>query len=153
MPGGEGQQARAPGQLVCDLIRAIFDGRTGDVLAVTHPGVVWRPVTRPGLSAYHGHAGTIRMVADLTAAYGLSQPEIIAVTEDRPGRVTVEARNVRRTSDGEIVTPLIACVFTLEDGLVTSMESSYTAGPPARVPGERAAPGGRKSPNDITVST
>jgi hypothetical protein len=136
MPGGEGQQALTPGQLVRDVITAIFDGRTDDVLALAHPGVVWRPVTRPGLSAYHGHAGTVRMVADLTAVYGFSQPEIVAISEDVPGKVTVEARNVRQTSDGETATPLTISVFMLEDGLVKSMESGYAAGPPAGMPDE-----------------
>jgi hypothetical protein len=126
MPGGEGQQALTPERLVRDLITAIFDGRTEDVVALAHPGVVWRPVTRPGLSAYHGHAGTARMVADIAAAYGPGPPDIVAIGQDAPGQVTVEARIVRAAGPS----PLIRSVFTLEDGLVKSMESSYPAGPP-----------------------
>ena len=145
MPGGEVKRPRPPGQLVRDLITAIFDGRTDDVLALVHPGVVWRPVTRPGLSAYHGRAGTARMVADITAAYGHTQPEIVAISEDAPGQVRVEAIVVRVTGDGEVAAPPITSVFTLEDGLVKLMESNFTGAPSGGrdegpAPGEPAGP-------------
>src|SRR5947207_905339 len=63
-PAGSGAD-RSPIQVVSELIAAICDGRIEDVLALVDPRVVWRPVTRPGLSQYEGHPGMVRMIADL----------------------------------------------------------------------------------------
>src|SRR5436190_23067654 len=76
---GEGP---SPIQVVSDLIAAICDGRVEDVLALVDPQVVWRPVTRPGLSRYEGHPGMVRMVADLRAAYGRYRAEIERIASD-----------------------------------------------------------------------
>ncbi len=129
---GEGP---SPAQVVSELIAAICDGRIEDVLALVDPQVVWRAVTRPGLSHYQGHPGMVRMVADLRAAYGPFRAEVEDIASDAdtvmPARcevhVTVRVRAVRQTDLGEMPGPPIRALYTLRAGRVVLMESELEA--------------------------
>jgi hypothetical protein len=100
------------------------------MLTLVHPRVVWRPVARPGLSVYQGHAGMVRFVGDLRAAYGRYRLDVeditadrdLVVTADAETHVTVRARVVRQTDHGDVALSPITSVFTLRGGLVTSMD-------------------------------
>jgi hypothetical protein len=109
---------------VLDLYAAIRDGRVADVLAVTTPDICCRPLTRPGLTYYEGHQGMAELVADIHAAHGSYQVEIIAVTE-RPGpKVTVQARLHPPAGHGD---PLaVTTDYQFRDGLIATIES-YTS--------------------------
>ncbi len=105
MPGGQDQQRKPPTQLVSELIAAICDGRTEDVLTLVQPQTVWQPLTRPGLSVYQGHAGMTRLLGDLSAIYGRFRVDIDTITADTSTRVTVQARIVRETEHGDLPLP------------------------------------------------
>jgi hypothetical protein len=72
----------------------------------------------------------IRLVADLSAAYGRYRLEVSEITTgtDKQAaaesgmQVTVRARVVRETEGRDLVLLPITSVFTLRGGLVTSME-------------------------------
>ncbi len=137
MRGEDDDRGRSPAQVVSELMAAICDGRIEDMLALVHPQVIWQPVARPGLTMYEGHAGMIRLVADLGAAYGRYRLEVEEITADT-GRqavaesgtkVTVRARVVRETDGGDLVLPPITSAFTLRGGLVTLMESEPGGSP------------------------
>jgi ketosteroid isomerase-like protein len=126
----DADRGRSPAQVVSELMTAICDGRIEDMLALVDPRVLWEPVGRPALTLYQGHAGMVRLVADLQAAYGRYRLEVDDVTADTGAqvaaptgiRVMVRARVVQETDDGDMVPRPIRSVFTLRDGLVTSME-------------------------------
>src|SRR6266702_3521938 len=82
MRGEDDDRGRSPAQVVSELMAAICDGRIEDMLALVHPQVIWQPVARPGLTMYEGHAGMIRLVADLGAAYGRYRLEVEEITAD-----------------------------------------------------------------------
>jgi hypothetical protein len=91
--------------------------------------------TRPALARYEGHAGMIRLVADLRAVYGRYRvtvdPEVgnDAAAEAGPGdaragtRVVVRMTGVRQTDGGEVALPPALVVATVRWGLVTSLET------------------------------
>lgn len=116
---------RPPEQVVADLIAAIGRYRIDDVLALVDPHVTWRPVTRPGLSEYHGHTGVAQFVADLFAAYDgrfrIVIEEIITIS---PTEVHLRVHAVQETDSGDKPRgPSVLGVYTIHDGKVTSLES------------------------------
>jgi hypothetical protein len=131
MRGEDGDRGGSAAQVVSELMAAICDGRIEDMLALVHPQVMWLPVARPGRSLYEGHAGMIRLVDDLSAAYGRFRLEVIEISADvgkqaaaeSGTQVTVRARVVRETDGGDLALPPVTGMFTLRGGLVTSMES------------------------------
>jgi ketosteroid isomerase-like protein len=122
------------------VVRALWLAqRAGDVdglLAQVHPDVVWRPMTRPGLTAYYGHAGTRQMLADFAEVLGPFRMDFDAMTEMYDGRVLAVGRLVRYTDHGEEVGAPVEAYFRLSGGLVVEMDS-HLAAPPL----ERNGPG------------
>jgi hypothetical protein len=116
---GRGEQGKAPVQAVVELYKAIRDGRVGDVLALTDPGVVCLPLVRPGLTWYEGHEGMARLVADMHAVHGRYQVEVVSITETAGPQVTATAWLVpERGQPFGVMT-----VSGFRDGLISSIES------------------------------
>jgi SnoaL-like domain len=139
MRGENDDRGRSPAEVVSELMAAICDSRIEDMLALVHPQVMWLPVGRPGLTLYEGHAGMIRLVEDLSAAYGRFRLEVTEITAgtgkqaaaESGTQVTVRARVVRESEGADLAPLPITSVFTLRGGLVTSMDGE---------PGDPAAP-------------
>jgi limonene-1,2-epoxide hydrolase len=120
-------------QVVSDLMTALMDGRVEDALALVDQRVVWQPATRPGLSLYHGHTGTIQMLTDLRGRYHSFRLEVqdiavdadTATGSDTDAQVRMRARLVAETDQGEAALPLIRSIFTVRMGRVTSVESQF----------------------------
>jgi ketosteroid isomerase-like protein len=58
-----------------DIVRAVahaqLDGRIDDMVALMHPDIVWRPITRRGgRYMYGGHDGVRQMLSDAHAEAG-----------------------------------------------------------------------------------
>jgi ketosteroid isomerase-like protein len=117
----------SPSEIVIDLIAAISDGRIGDVQALVHPEVIWRPLARPGLSQYDGRDGIVRFIADLRTAYGPYRVEIDDLIEETDTRVVVLAHVVHQTETGERPGPATRSTFTLHEGLVLAMQADDPA--------------------------
>ena len=129
MQSEDAQRPASPAQVVTELMAAIADARTGDMLALVHLDVVWQALARPGLTMYEGHAGMVRMVADISAAYGPYRIEICDISVDTDTQVTVRVRAIRETDGGDLPMRLVTSVFTLRDGLVASMEAEPDTDP------------------------
>lgn len=99
------------------------EGRTDDMLAFVHPQVVWRPLTRPGLTQYSGHAGALTMLRDMRSALGEYRMDFDAMSELPDGSVLGVGRVVQMTEDGEVAGPRIETVFEIRDGLVAGVDS------------------------------
>jgi ketosteroid isomerase-like protein len=125
-------QDRAPEPSAADVVRAVFaawaDHRVDDVLALVDPRVVWRPLTRPGLSVYEGRDGTVRMMEDLRRAWGEFRLEFSAFTDLGDGQVLAGGMIVREVAGQELVGPAFGSVFTIRAGLVVAMESTEAPG-------------------------
>ncbi len=102
------------------------------MLALVHPDVVWRPLTRPGRSEYVGHAGTRAMVDDLRRAMGDYRIDFESISELPNGRVLAVGEVVRTTPNGEIRGPRFDCLLTLRDRLVIALESTENTDSPHR---------------------
>lgn len=129
MQSEDAQRPASPAQMVTELMAAIADARTGDMLALVHPDVVWQALARPGLAIYEGHADMVQMVADISAAYGPYRIEIDDISVDTDTQVTVRVRAIRETDGGDLPMRLVTSVFTLRDGLVASMEAEPDSDP------------------------
>jgi hypothetical protein len=106
--------ARTPLQVVLEIYAAIRDANTSNLLALTHPHVICRPVVRPGLSTYHGHHGMTRLVTDMHAAHGNYHIDTGTITQQPGPLITVHATTV----------------FTVCNGRVTAIESRVVASRP-----------------------
>jgi hypothetical protein len=109
-------------KVVADLLAAIQDGRTDDMLALVDPQVIWKSSVRPGLSLYTGHAGLIEYCNDLRAALGSFRFEIQEITVVDQ-LVTVRIHMIRRTEQGEQPPDPADGIFTVINGLVVTMDS------------------------------
>jgi SnoaL-like domain len=136
-PGGGGPMAadhdqggESPARLISELVAAIAEQNVQHVLASLHPKVVFRPITRPGLTQYTGHDGVSRFLADLITAYGSYRFDIYDITvDDQPDldettRVLVRGRVIRQTEDGDLPEASVSSTFTVHQGKVISMESA-----------------------------
>ncbi len=74
--------------------RAHGDGRVDAMLALLHPEVAWRPLSRPGRAVYVGHDGIRQMLDDLRKANGEYRVELDDVAETAEDRVTATGRIV-----------------------------------------------------------
>lgn len=124
MTGRQDELATPAVLLVRELIAAIGDGRSDDVIARVHPDVVWRPVARPGLSQYRGHEGMVRFLGDIVAAYGPYRVEVDEAVEVEKDVVVVVARPIQVTEDGERLLPKMTSTFTLIGGQVIRMDAN-----------------------------
>jgi len=113
-------------EVVTQLIVAVGDGRREAVLALVDPNVVWRPVSRPGQSVYHGHAGMLRFMSDLHTAYGRFRIEVEYIMATSATEVVSRARPVRETPSGDQPGQSILSVYTIRDGRVICLESEST---------------------------
>jgi hypothetical protein len=102
------------------VTRAAFtaskNGTVDDVLARMHPEVLIRPLFRPGLSVYFGHAGVRQMIADGAA------PRAVRVRFDQ----FYELPDGRVRMDGHAADPDnqdFSTIVTLKDGLIYLVES------------------------------
>jgi len=111
---------------VTELIAAIGDGRRETVLALVDPGVVWRPVSRPGQTEYRGHAGILRFMSDLRVAYGRFRIEVEHIMTTSDTEVVSRAHPVRETDEGDQPGPTITSVYTVRAGLVVGLESELS---------------------------
>jgi hypothetical protein len=125
-------EQRSPVHVALTVLAAIAEGQVDDVLDLIDPRVVWRPVTRPALTLYQGHAGVAEFAADLRLAYGPYRFDIEGVCPGPAGPdgavlVTVHGRVIRETSTGQQAERLVLSEFRIKDGLVKSIESRYEA--------------------------
>ena len=117
-------------QKVLDFIAAVRDERIEDMLALVDPEIICVPLVRPGLSVYEGHDGMARFVSDMHAAFGRYQIEIDKISERDGARLAVQARILPESGHRPMTPTSILIVFTLCDGLITSMEGDPAPGPP-----------------------
>jgi SnoaL-like protein len=110
-----------PAQIVRDLYEAIRDNRIKDMLALVHPDVTCRPLVRPGLTVYHGHDGIVRLASDMHATHGHYQIKITRITEQPGPQLTVQAWIIPEPGRGTQLP--VTSVYTLRDGLITTIES------------------------------
>jgi ketosteroid isomerase-like protein len=116
-------RARSAIEVVTRLIAAIGDDRREAVLALVDPNVVWRPVSRPGQSVYHGHAGMLRFMSDLRTAYGRFRIEVEYIMATSATEVVSRARPIRETPSGDQPGQPIVSVYTIREGRVICLES------------------------------
>ena len=89
--------------------------------ALTTPGVLCRPLTRPGLSLYHGQPGMAALARSLHAVHGDYTITIISATEQPGPQVTIRDRIDPQPGHGP---PLTATtVYTFRDGLIATITS------------------------------
>ena len=98
------------------------DKRMDDVVATMQPDVVWRPITRPALSQYHGRDGILEMRTDIERLRGTMHIEIDAVRSDSYG--IVRSTGFIRFVGDEQLTPF-EVRFTFRDGLISQAETTY----------------------------
>jgi ketosteroid isomerase-like protein len=117
--------AGRPGEeILCALWLAHREGRMADLLALVDPDVEWHPVSRPGLTVYRGHAGTLAMLADFRSSIGdywVDVHEYVALPD---GRVVARGTTMLRTAEGEVVGPPFETVCTMRDGRIVLLESA-----------------------------
>ncbi len=109
---------------------AYAEDRVDDMLALIHPKVVWRPLTRPALSVYSGHVGTLAMMADTARVRGSFRMEWEEPVTLADGRVRCPGRVVQVTADGDVPGPRVEPVLTVVDGLVIALDSEEPQDPP-----------------------
>jgi hypothetical protein len=123
-----GSGLRSPPEVAHEVLTAIAEGRVADVVALTGPGVVVMPVTRPGLSVYYGHAAMAGLVADLRAAWGKYRLVVedagTGQGADGAARVWLRVR-VLDSERGDGEWPAVLAEFTVRGGLVTVIKSQY----------------------------
>jgi hypothetical protein len=100
---------------------AAFNARDIDsALATMQPDVAWPNGMEGGM--VHGHAGVREY---WTRQWGLIDPQVEAVTFDldEAGRVVVGVHQVVRNLSGEsLLDRMVEHVYTIEDGLIRTME-------------------------------
>jgi len=106
-------------EVVENMNRAWAEGRFDEMLDVIHPNVEWRPITRPALSVYRGHDGTLKMLEDVSQVLGEFGVEWrgLTVVDDE----TVVARGL--VTVGRVKMAFDAA-YKLRDGLVVAMDST-----------------------------
>jgi hypothetical protein len=98
------------------------ENRIDDMLQEMHPGVQWRPFSRPGQNRYMGHDGIRKMVRDVRTAngpYSIIPDRILEIGEDAVSAWTTvlihQPPQDHRTE--------IEFRITLSDGLVYFVEA------------------------------
>src|SRR5258708_1734352 len=102
---------------------AAAEGRVEEVLALTDPEVVWRPIFRPGRALYSGHAELGCFLSDRRSAWGRVWFEVEDIAEQAGPQVTARLRVVTKIGGSEQAWSVIS-VFTFRDGLVASVDSA-----------------------------
>jgi len=109
-------------RVVRECYEAVRDGRVGDLLALVDPQVVFYPVFRPGLAAYHGHDDMACLVSDMHLAHGDYTVEFGDITVQHAALVTANVTVV--AGPGRDQPPVaVESVFAFRDGLISRMES------------------------------
>lgn len=103
--------------------KAHREDRIDDMLQLMHPGVQWRPYSRPGPNRYLGHEGIRKMVHDIREATGPYSIEVDRITETGPDIVSSLARVLIHDQSRDGSTMAIEFRITLTDGLVDFVEA------------------------------
>ena len=120
---GGGADGGGAVDVVRRMLAAQDAGRLDEVLTLADPAIVIRPLTRPGLSVYHGHAGLRDLLDNAGRAVGAHRVEWGELSEPAPGPVTAVSTVVMLEDGGERVIARIRNEFVVRDGLVTEYDS------------------------------
>ena len=121
MTGGAGKPAAV--DVVRRLLAAQDAGHLDEALTLADPAIVIRPLTRPGRSVYHGHAGLLDLLDNAGRTVGDHRVEWGELSESAPGTVTAVSTVWLATDGGERAIARIRNEFVVHDGLVTEYDS------------------------------